>query len=299
VKSLLLRRLKSALGIADEPDFAAPTVAKQTTLQPPRPQKKADIAALLERARTASSRTTTVLEPVRTAELLERARLASEDLSAPPPPQHQNLPRRVELMMTGSVSRLALVRDALGDLQTELLQRASQGNLELRVTAFFDGCRHSTAWNRSPIDVGSDTTAWHCFQGRTRYTEALAYSANEEEPIDAIVMFGDRFDDNLAHALGIAERLRKRGTRIYAFDVGGRWRSRDAYAQLAECTDGAFVSLIDPRAFRRVMTIIADYVLRPVDALRVLPVPADPDAKALIERLKLLPPPLKLTRRNS
>jgi hypothetical protein len=150
-------------------------------------------------------------------------------------------------------------------------------------------------------NVGRRTTRWHCFQGSTRYAEALAYSANESDPIDAIVMFGDRFDDDLSHTLGIADRLQKQGTRIYAFHVGGKARSRDAYQQLAERTGGAFVQLSDQRAFARVMPVIADYLLRPAEALRALPAPNDADTKALVDRLKLLPPPagaLRLPGRN-
>lgn len=292
MKSDALTRAKLVLGIADEPEFAAPAAARQAG---PQTRNAAEVADLLERARMAASPPAApALDHAKTADILERARLAAAAPAAPPPTQPQNLLRRVEIMMTGSLSRVALVRQALGDLQTELLHRAGQGNLELRVTAFFDGCRHSTSWSSSAIDVGSGTTAWHCFQGRTRYSEALAYSANEAEPIDAIVMFGDRFDDNLAHALGIAERLKRQGTRIYAFHAGGRWRSRDAYARLAEFTGGAFVSLTEPRAFRRVMTVIADYVLRQTEALRALPASADPNTKALVEQLKRLPPPAPL-----
>jgi hypothetical protein len=263
----VLTRAKLALGIEEEPEFAPPVAAKPAAPQPAAPfPDKAQVAELLERARL-------VLSP------------------SPAPPAPQTLLRRVEIMVTYSASRMSLVRHALSDLQHELLQQAGAGNLELRVTAFFDGCRHTTPWSLSAIDLGRRTTAWHCFQGRTRYSEALAYTANEAEPVDAIVMFGDRFDDNLAHALGIAERLKKQGTRIYAFHVGGKWRSRDAYAQLAESTGGAFVPLSEPRAFRRVLSVIADYVLRPAEALRALPPPADPDTKALVDQLKLLPPP--------
>jgi len=115
-------------------------------------------------------------------------------------------------------------------------------------------------------------------------------------------MFGDRFDDNLAQTMGIADRLQKQGTRIYAFHVGGKSRSRNAYEQLAERTGGAFVQLSDQRAFARVMPVIAAYLLRPAEALQALPAPKDADVKALVDRLKLQPStadPLRLTWRKS
>ena len=276
----VLTRARLVLGIEDEPG-ANPLVAPKQAVPP---------AALLP-------------DKAKIAEVLDRARAAvSSPPPVPPPVQPQNIMRRVEIMTTGSASRVGVVRNALHDLQAQLFQQANGDNLELRVTAFLDGCRHTTPWSRSPIDVGNSTTAWHCFQGSTRYSEALAYSANEGDPIDAIIMFGDRFDDNLAHTLGIAERLQKQGTRIYAFHVGGKSRSRHAYEQLADRTGGAFVQLSDQQAFARLMPVIAAYVLRPVEALQALPAPKDADTKALVDRLKLLPPPanqLRLPGRKS
>lgn len=268
----VLTRARLVLGIEDEPGAGPLVTTKVAGLPASRLPDKAKIAEVFERARAASSA-----------------------------PQPQNVMRRVEIMVTGSVSRVGLVRNAVRGLQTQLFQQVGGGNLELRVTAFLDGCRHTTPWSRSPVDVGSNTTAWHCFQGATRYAEALGYSAGESQPIDAIVMFGDRFDDNLAHSLGIADRLQKQGTRIYAFHVGGKSRPRHAYEQLAERTGGVFVELSDQRAFARVMPVIAAYLLRPAEALHALPAPKDADTKALVDRLKLLPPPatpLRLTGRK-
>lgn len=45
----------------------------------------------------------------------------------------------------------------------------------------------------------------------------------------ATLVFGNRFDDNLPLTLGVAGRLRRQGTRIYAFHVGRNPRSRYAY----------------------------------------------------------------------
>jgi hypothetical protein len=275
----VLTRARRVLGIEDEP-VARPPVLVREAGQP--------AASFLDKAKI--------------ADVLKRAAAASTPPATSPASQPQNVMRRVEIMMTGTVSRVGVVRAALHDLQAQLFREVGGDHLELRLTAFLDGCRHTTPWSRSPVDVGNNTTIWHCFQGETRYSEALGHSANEPDPIDAIVMFGDRFDDNLAHSLGIADRLKKQGTRIYAFPVGGNRRSRNAYQQLAESTGGTFLQLSDQRAFARVMPVIADYLLRPAEALRALPAPKDADVKALVDKLKLQPPPaasLRLTWRKS
>ncbi|HUY68815.1 MAG TPA: hypothetical protein VMV79_05895 [Alphaproteobacteria bacterium] len=203
--------------------------------------------------------------------------------------QPKNATRRVEVMVTGHLGRVGVVRDTVSDLQDQLFGKViGSGQLELRVTAFLDGCRHSTPWSNSPIDVGSSTTRWHCFQDRTRYAEALEHSSNED-PIDAIIMYGNRFDDDLQQALRLADRLRERGTRIYAFHVGNDEGSRNAYEQLAERTGGISLQLTDERAFAQVMPIITDYLFRKEEALLALPAPKDPNVKALVDRLKTPP----------
>ena len=208
MKTDVLKRTRQVLGIPEEP-VSRPLVRTEAAAVP---------AARLP-------------EKEQIAEVLERARRVLAGSPAPNVPLPQNLTRRVEIMVTGNVSRVAVVRNALLDLQNQLFRQAGNNNLELRVTAFLDGCRHTTPWSRSSIDAGNSTTRWHCFQGETRYAEALAYSAGESDPIDAIVIFGNRFDDNLPHVLGIADRLQKRGTRIYAFHLGGRGHSRRAYEE--------------------------------------------------------------------
>lgn len=267
MKSDVLTRVRIELGIEEEP-----------ALHPLVPNPGAQPAVQLP-------------DKARIAELLQRTKAAAMTPPAAPKAPLQTILRRVEFMITGSISRVRAVRTALRDLQAQLFSEIGD-RLELRITAFLDGCRHTTPWSRSPIDVGNRTNGWHCFQGSTRYSEALAHSANENDPIDAIVIFGDRFDDNLPHTLGIVDRLHQRGTRIYAFHVGGKTRSRQAYEQLAERTGGAFVQLSDQRAFARVMPVIVDYLLRPAEALQALPPPCDADTKALVDKLKLLPPPV-------
>jgi hypothetical protein len=144
--------------------------------------------------------------------------------------------RRVEIMISGPLSRIGTVRQSLDDLQRRLLSEASRNGdtLQLRVTAFLDGCRHTTPWSNRPIDAGSATNRWHCFRGQTLYAEAFQQNCSERERIDAIIMFGDRFDDSPGPTMAFAGRLRERGTKIFAFHVGDDRASRFAYEQLAQ-----------------------------------------------------------------
>lgn len=221
--------------------------------------------------------------------LEDRARRLLAGRPGVPPAQ-----RKAEIMISGPLNRVGVVRQSLDHLQRQLLSEASRSgdNLQLRVTAFLDGCRHTTPWSNRPVDAGASTNRWHCFQGQTLFAQALQYSLNERERIDAIVMFGDRFDDEPLQTLEIAGRLRERGTKIFAFHVGKDRGSRFAYEQLAQQGGGVSVQLTGEKAFARVLPVIAGYLFRPAETLRALPPPNDVDVRALLDRLKLQPVPV-------
>jgi hypothetical protein len=215
----------------------------------------------------------------------DRARRLLAGRPGVPPPQ-----RLVEIMTSGALNRVGLVRESLAQLQSQLL-RDGGDSLKVRVTAFLDGCRHTTPWSSQPIDAGNSTQWWHCFEGETLFAQALQHSYDEREHIDAIVMFGDRFDDTPLQTFEIAKRLGERGTKIFAFHVGGKRNSRAAFERLAHYSGGVFVQLTGERAFARVVLVISDYLFRPTETLRALPSARDADVRALLERLKAQPAP--------
>jgi hypothetical protein len=215
------------------------------------------------------------------ATVKDRARRLLAGRPGVPPPE-----RLVELMITGALSRVGLARKSCDALQSQLLRNGGD-NLRLRITAFLDGCRHTTPWSNRPIEVGNSTQAWDCFQGETRFEQALQWSLAERDHIDAIVIFGDRFDDAPSQTFQIAAQLRERGTKIFAFHVGRNRSSRAAFGQLAHHNGGVFLQLTDELAFARMVPVVTDYLFRPAETLRALP--HDADARALVEQLKAQP----------
>jgi hypothetical protein len=203
--------------------------------------------------------------------------------------------KRVEIMVSGPLARIGEVRKSLDLVQRQLVEEARHGGgkLELRVTAFLDGCRHTTPWSASPVDAAGATTRWHCFEGETLFAEAFAHCLAEREKIDAIIIFGDRFDDQ-RRTLEFGARLRERGIKIFAFHVGPDRKMRRAYDALAEQNGGVSVPLSSDAALTRVLPLITNYLFRPAETLRALPAPKDVDIKALIDRLKLQPIPAPL-----
>lgn len=198
-------------------------------------------------------------------------------------PKHSK--SRTEIMVTGSLRRVGNIRNALNTLQGDLFARVPETEgMEMRVTAFLDGCRHTTPWNNSPVDVGGGTTQWHCHQGQTLFAEALNATV-QEDCVDAIIVLGDRFDDKLPEALEHARILNEQGARIFAFHIGGNDESAKAYQQFAEATGGVFLQLTDETNIASIVSIVMDYVLRDQEALQALPEPKTPDAKKLVGQL--------------
>jgi hypothetical protein len=124
-----------------------------------------------------------------------------------------SLNKRVEIMVSGPVGSARCGKASIWCNGNCWPRPAVAAKVSLRVTAFLDGCRHTTPWSNSPVDAGAATTRWHCFQGETLFAEAFAQSCAERDRIDAIIIFSDRSDDGF-ETFDFAERLRARGTKI-------------------------------------------------------------------------------------
>ncbi len=163
--------------------------------------------------------------------------------------------RRVEIMVTGDPSRVATVSDAVDDIQKEVFGSATKPeNLELRITAFLDGCIHRSKWNKKPFKAAAEARKWECEQSKTRFADAFADSHGEL--VDTLVIVGHRFDENIEEALKKAEELKQQGVRIHCFHTGKDEASRAAYEKLATETDGVFLQLTDQSSIANVIPII-------------------------------------------
>jgi len=190
--------------------------------------------------------------------------------------------RRVEVMVTGDPSRVGVVADAVDKFQAQIFGGApGPGNLELRITGFLDGCIHRSKWSKKPFKAAAQARKWHCEQSRTTFASAFQESADES--VDAIVMVGHRFDDDVAEALRQAEKLKEQGVPVHCFHTGQDEASREAYEKLAHATGGVFMQLADQRGIAEVMPVIMAH-LNDEDQMLAL-APEDRDAKNLLRML--------------
>jgi hypothetical protein len=167
--------------------------------------------------------------------------------------------KRIEIMVTGDPSRVGAIADIIDDLQKQVFGGPTQlENLQLRITGFLDGCIHRSKWGRKPFKAAQEARNWHCDQSGTRFADAFAKSSGEM--VDAVILVGHRFDDDMQEALKQADQLKEQGVAIHCFHTGNDQASRAAYEKLAQETDGVFMQLPDQRSIGEVMPILMAHI---------------------------------------
>ena len=166
--------------------------------------------------------------------------------------------KRIEIMITGDPSRVGAVADIMDDVQKKLFGGEKRENLELRVTGFLDGCIHRSKWFCKPFKAAAAARRWHCEQSKTRFADAFANSSGEM--IDALVIVGHRFDEDVEEALRQAEQLKQQGVPIHCFYTGSDPVTKAAYEKLAGDTEGVFLQLADQSAIAEIMPMIMTHI---------------------------------------
>jgi hypothetical protein len=198
---------------------------------------------------------------------------------------------RVEIMASGPFDSLRGIRKAVNHLQNDLVSAACKSTLELRLTEVRPACRHSTAWNREPVDPGASTTAWQCFAeafadaDRVRTLFAPAFRESLNSRVNHVVVFGDRFDDGFLFLGSAIRAFRQQGIRASMFYLGDDFNCRNMYNFLAVSTGGIFMHLSDQHGLDAVLPIVAAFACGDRARLNALS-PSTPETKALITQLR-------------
>lgn len=198
---------------------------------------------------------------------------------------------RVEIMASGPFDSLRGIRNTVNRLQNDLVAAARKSTLELRLTEVRPTCRHSTAWNRAPVDPGASTTTWECFADafanadRVRTLFAPAFRESLHSRVNHVVVFGDRFDDGFLFLGSAIRAFRQQGIRASMFYLGDDFNCRNMYNFLAVSTGGIFMHLSDQHGLDAVLPIVAAFACGDRARLDALS-PATPEARALIAQLR-------------
>jgi hypothetical protein len=199
---------------------------------------------------------------------------------------------RIEIMASGSFDGLRGIRTAVNRLQQNLVTASRRGTLELRLTEVRPACRHSTAWNREPVDPGDSTTTWQCFvdafaneseHSRTLFAQAFRESLRNQ--VNHVVVFGDRFDDGLLFLGSAIRAFRRQGVRVSTFYLGDDFNERSRYRFLAVRTGGIFMPLSSEGSFDAVLPIVAAFACGDHARLAALS-PTAPEERALIAQVR-------------
>ena len=101
----------------------------------------------------------------------------------------------------------------------------------------------ATRWARDADDMAAllDHARAHCVCGCfVDAGDILEAALNEAEPVQAVIVVGDRFYGDEDTVMRQAERLRARGTRLILFQQGQIRGTDNVFRALAERTDGAY-----------------------------------------------------------
>lgn len=200
--------------------------------------------------------------------------------------------RRVAIVIDASIRRLNVLRQATA--MVDKLYEAGhlrEGQLTSKIFWSMDNCLHSTEWGDSPREVGDGTRRAHCYQGRTRFADALRVCSEEIRTsglaIDAVIVAGNRCDDNMTELTALARALAAGGTRIFVFNIGRHSVAAERYRALAAAAGGHYQLLLIEQSLAEVLAPVIDFLFRGEAALQALTQSANPDVQRLTSTLLL------------
>lgn len=231
---------------------------------------------------------------------------ANKDL---PPLEPLNLDsrdfKRVVVLFHGQQAQLGTLRAQLNAAQEKLFEQFGEGALKIKLGWMLDNIVNFSHWSDKPRDVGERTSRAHCVQGRSDYGNAFGsggaprgvsaeninlVDANPDDRVDAVLVVGDRFDED---AKALAENmvlLKNQGTKVFFCDHGQSPQAGAAFAGLAAANGGVYTKVKGAESIGDILPAVVDY-LKNGDAAtrRMLASPVE-DVKAIGEQLRLPAP---------
>ena len=148
-------------------------------------------------------------------------------------------------------------------LQAEMFHSTDQlGGLEVQLV-FFRGYREckSSPWVGTPDELVRRMTKVRCLGGRTQIRKVLSHTLreNETKKVNALVLVGDSFEEDIDDVCDTAGRLGVKGVPSFLFQEGHDLITRNAFRQIAKLTGGAHCSfdLSSARQLKEMLSAVA------------------------------------------
>jgi hypothetical protein len=200
------------------------------------------------------------------------------------------LQRRTEIIVTGDPERVQELGGAVVEVQKGLMTNPDH-SVDMRVTAFLDGCIHSTGWSTKPVDVRAESDQWHCSESETLFAQAFRATADEYSRrgrIDSVFIIGHKFDEDVEDVQKAAQKLADLKTPVHALVVSKLAENvaeiLKKFKAVADITKGHAVAVENMNAVREAMPFLI-VTMFPFAKMAALPAPKDAGVKGLVKLL--------------
>lgn len=117
------------------------------------------------------------------------------------------------------------------------------GGLDVQLVYYrgYEECRHSR-WVSDPQSLARLMTQVGCRGGRTQIGKVLSHGREEcaTKKVDALVIVGDAFEEDLDAVCAIAGELSLFGVPVFLFQEGRNAHAEQAFREIARLTNGAW-----------------------------------------------------------
>jgi len=161
--------------------------------------------------------------------------------------------------------------------------------------AYFRGTECKAGrWRRDADSVCRSLLSLSCKTGHTQIGRILRMADNEAGPL-SVVLIGDACEEDGDELAAIADRLGRKGVRVYVFHEcgrGGEWAAREIFEAIASASGGVYCPFGagSAQALRELLSAVAAFGAAGAEGITRIGKPVTVEARQLHARL-LLPAP--------
>ncbi len=181
-----------------------------------------------------------------------------------PPPNVGEGRGRLIFSMDATASREPTWDQACQVQGQMFLETATLGGLDVQLNYYrgFNECKASR-WVDNPSDLVRLMTSVFCLAGKTQIRRVLQHAVDETEKrrVNALVLVGDAFEEDLDDVGELAGQLGMLGVRAFLFQEGHKPEAERAFRHIATLTKGAHCRFdaSSPEQLRALLGAVAAY----------------------------------------
>jgi len=156
------------------------------------------------------------------------------------------------------------------------------GEMRIRLVHFGGDKMVAHEWQNNPGIVAAAMGSVTCVAGTTQYLESFKVFLNDKNNRPgSIIMIGDSFEENEMEMMDIAQRLKERGIKVFAFHEGSDRGAESVFRMIAETTGGTFAKFGNDMPLSSLCRAVAVYTVGGKSALDRMAASGDRAAAAI------------------